>query len=72
MARPRKGHEKHATEGIALRVSPDVRQALDEIAEQSGRSITEEMRDAIAQYINAFRVQQRVHQNVKPTDERRD
>lgn len=50
MARPRKGEELGASVQIGVRVPPGLRTALDELARQNGRSITEEVRAALEEY----------------------
>ena len=51
MARPKKGSEKNATLGVALRISVDLRVALDRMASKHSRSISDEMRDALEKHV---------------------
>jgi predicted transcriptional regulator len=53
MARPRKGEEKGATTQIGVRVSPELRAKLDELARHHERSITDEVRAALEAYAAA-------------------
>lgn len=50
MARPRKGEELKATHTIGVRVSAELRARLEAMAEQNGRSLTDECRAALERY----------------------
>lgn len=52
MARPKKGHELNATARLALRVRTTLRERLDALAIEHGRSITDEMREALETYVH--------------------
>lgn len=51
MARPRKGKELNASRQIGVRVSEDVREALDALADANGHSLTEEIRLALEKHV---------------------
>ncbi len=51
MARPKKGTEKNASHGVAIRISSELRASLDELAERNDRSISDEMRDALERHV---------------------
>jgi predicted transcriptional regulator len=53
MARPRTGNEIGATAGIALRITPQLRESLDELARRNKRSLTDEIRDALEAHVEA-------------------
>ncbi len=55
MARPRKGDEKNATAGVAVRVTPGLRADLDSLARENGRTITDEIRVTLAQNVESAR-----------------
>lgn len=52
MARPKKGEEINATAGVAVRITPDLRADLDRLAERNGRTITQELRSALEEYVD--------------------
>lgn len=56
MARPKKGEELGESTQIGVRVPVAFRARLDALAEQHGRSITEEVRHALEVYVNAATV----------------
>lgn len=56
MARPKKGEELGASARIAMRIPEALRHRLDALAEQHGRSISEEVRHALEVYANAASV----------------
>lgn len=56
MARPRKGEELGAVAAISLRVPLGLRERLEALADQHGRSITDEVRHALEVYANAARL----------------
>lgn len=51
MARPKKGEELGASTQIGVRVSADLRAKLDALADAHGRSITDEIRDALERHV---------------------
>ena len=51
MARPRRGAEIGASEGVALRITPELRAALDHLAASHGRTITQELRVALEEHV---------------------
>lgn len=55
MARPKKGREIGATAGVACRITPELRAELDAIAERHGRTITQELRAALEEYVANYR-----------------
>ena len=52
MARPRKGSELAASEGVALRITKDQRTGLDAMAKRNGRSLSDEIRVAIDRHLD--------------------
>lgn len=53
MARPKKGAELGAKTQIGVRISEELREALDKIADRNGRSISDEARCAIEAHVEA-------------------
>lgn len=53
MARPRKGAELGASEGVALRITRDQREGLDAISRRNRRSLSDEIRVAIDRHLEA-------------------
>ena len=51
MARPKKGEELGASTQVGVRVPADLRAKLDALAAEHGRSITEEIRDALEKHV---------------------
>jgi hypothetical protein len=51
MARPRKGNEMGATRQIGVRISAELRAALEKSASRHGRSLSEEARFALEKYV---------------------
>jgi hypothetical protein len=51
MARPRKGNEMGATMQIGVRISADLRAALEKSASRNSRSLSEEARFALEKYV---------------------
>jgi predicted DNA-binding protein len=50
VARPKKGAELGASATIGVRLPPDLRAKLEDLAQRHGRSLTEEVRVALAAY----------------------
>lgn len=50
MARPKKDEELKASATVGVRVTPELRAKLEAMAEQNGRSITDEARAALERY----------------------
>ena len=51
MSRPRLGEEKGASEGLALRVTPEMRKRILEVATSQGVGMAQVIRDAIEDYV---------------------
>jgi len=51
MARPRKGEELGASTQVGVRIPAALRAKLDALAAQNGRSITDEIRDALEKHV---------------------
>lgn len=51
MARPRKGEELGASTQVGVRVPAELRAKLDALADANGRSITDEIRDALEKHV---------------------
>lgn len=51
MARPKKGEEIGAGTHIGVRVTLEMREALDAMAKRNGRSITDEVRAALDAHV---------------------
>jgi len=51
MARPKKGREIGATQAVAVRLTDEVRLALDALVARKGSTITDEVRAAIDAHI---------------------
>lgn len=51
MARPKKGAEKGRSAGIALRVTVEMKQAIDSLAKHNGRSISDEVLAALEAHL---------------------
>lgn len=52
MARPKKGQEKGASTHLGLRITPELREALDVVAKRHGRSVSDEGRIALEHYVH--------------------
>jgi hypothetical protein len=55
MARPKKGQELNASVHLGVRITQEVKDAIDEEAKLSGRLMTEEVRVLIEESLNARR-----------------
>lgn len=51
MARPKKGEEIGATVTVCVRLTPERRSQLDDLARKHKRSLTDEVRAALEQYV---------------------
>jgi plasmid stability protein len=57
LARPRKGEELNASTRVGVRLAPGVRASLEAMAHRHGRSITDEVRFALTQYVENDKLQ---------------
>jgi len=55
MARPTKGNERHATRRVSARVSRELQQQLARLAQQNGRTVTDELLAAIDAHLERHR-----------------
>lgn len=55
MARPRKGEELGASSTIGVRVTTQTREAIEALARENNRSLTEEARAALDAVANRYR-----------------
>jgi hypothetical protein len=60
MARPRRGEEKHAKKGIALRIPEWMRAGLDRISKERKAALTDIATEALAAYL--------ARQGIKPPE----
>ena len=58
MARPRKGHEKHATERMAFRVPPWVRAGIDRLCSEREAALSDIANEAFVAYLKRHGIKQ--------------
>lgn len=56
MARPRKGAEIGASVHLGVRITAEMREALDDLARRNGRALADEVRAALEAHVEAHKI----------------